>query len=108
MHVDSIVLPSGIHDFISFSIITGAIVGVDCFSRCIFAPEYLIADTLLQFGLGGLLIKYIKLILGLLISILLNITPNCHSQPFSLFPILFLYSYSSWCPDYFDEQVILP
>ena len=41
---DSIVLPSG---SISFDIITGAIVVVAHFSRCIFAPESVIASVLL-------------------------------------------------------------
>ena len=50
--VDSIVLPSGSLDFISFSIITGAIVGVAYFSGCIFAPESAIACMLLMVGLG--------------------------------------------------------
>ena len=36
---DSIVLPSGSHAVVLFEIMTGAIVVVDCFSRCIFAPE---------------------------------------------------------------------
>ena len=36
--VESIVVPSASIDFISFSIIIGAIVGVACFARCIFAP----------------------------------------------------------------------
>ena len=90
MCVDSIVIPSGSLDFISFSIITGAIVGVACFARYIFAPESDIASMLLLVGLGGASILFIKLILGLLISILLTIAPNRHSQPFSLPPIIFL------------------
>ena len=58
----------------SFEIMTGAIVVVACFSRCIFA---------------------LKLILGLLISILLIIAPICHSHHFFLPPSCFLYySYS--------------
>ena len=53
MSVDSIVLPSGSIDYISFSIITGAIVGVACLARCIFAPEFVIASMLVLVGLGG-------------------------------------------------------
>ena len=49
-------IPYGSLTFISFSIITGAIVGVDYLARCIFAPEYVIASMLVIFGLGGLLI----------------------------------------------------
>ena len=90
MSVDSIVLPSGSIDYISFSIITGAIVGVACLARCIFAPESAIASMLILFGLGGVSIKLIKLILGLLISILLTIASNRHLHTFSLPPILFL------------------
>ena len=44
--VDSIVIPYGSLAFISFSMITGAIVGVACFSRCILAPESDIASML--------------------------------------------------------------
>ena len=36
---DSIILPYGSLAFISFGIITGAIVVVACFARCIFAPD---------------------------------------------------------------------
>ena len=50
----SIVIPSGIIASVSFSIVTGAIVGLACFPRCIFAPEYAIASMLLLVGLGGL------------------------------------------------------
>ena len=46
-------LSSGSLDFISLSIITGAIVGVACIDRCIFAPEYAIASMLVLVGLGG-------------------------------------------------------
>ena len=45
-------LPSGSLAFISFSIITGDIVGVACFARCIFAPVSVIAGMLLLVGLG--------------------------------------------------------
>ena len=44
---DSIVLPYGSLAFMSFDIITGAIVGVDCFSRCIFTTESAISSMLL-------------------------------------------------------------
>ena len=47
MCVDSIVLPSGILAFISFSIIAGAIIGVACFARCIFTPGSVISSMLL-------------------------------------------------------------
>ena len=43
---DSIVLPYGSLSVISFDIITGAIVVVACFGRCIFAPESVIAVVL--------------------------------------------------------------
>ena len=49
----SIVITSGSLVFISFSIIIGAIVGVACFARCIFAPDSAIASMLLPVGLGG-------------------------------------------------------
>ena len=50
---DYIVLPSGSLTEISVDIITGAILVVVCFDRCIFAPESEIASMLLQGGLGG-------------------------------------------------------
>ena len=49
----SIVLPSGNLDFISFSIITGAIVGASCIDRFIFAPESKISSMLVIVLLGG-------------------------------------------------------
>ena len=49
----SIVLPSGSLAVISFNIITRAVVVVDFFSRCIFAPESAIARILLQEDLLG-------------------------------------------------------
>ena len=70
MFDESIVLPSGSISFISFDIITGAIVVVDFFSKCIFAPESAIDSVLLLVEFGGVPIQFIKLILGLLISIL--------------------------------------
>ena len=51
--VDSIVILYVSLDFISLSIITGAIVGVDCLARCIFAPESVIYIMLVIAGLGG-------------------------------------------------------
>ena len=50
--VESIVLPYGSLDFIQFSIITGAVLGVDYFARCIFAPASAIDSILVLFGLG--------------------------------------------------------
>ena len=43
---DSIVLSSGSLAIISVDIITGAIVVVACFDRCIFAPESAISSML--------------------------------------------------------------
>ena len=42
---DSIVLPSVSLSVILFEIITGLIVAVDCFTRCILAPESAIASV---------------------------------------------------------------
>ena len=64
---ESIVLPYGILDVISFDIITVAIVVVACLTRCIFAPEYSITSMLLLGDFCGVLIQLIKLSLGLLI-----------------------------------------
>ena len=64
---DPIVLPSVSLAIISFEIITGAIVVVTCFARCIFASESVIASVLLLGEFCGVLIKCIKLILGLII-----------------------------------------
>ena len=50
---DSIVIQYGSLDFISFFIITGAIVWVACFDRRILSPESAIASMLLLVGLGG-------------------------------------------------------
>ena len=88
--VDYIVLSSISLAFISLSIITGAIVGVACLSKCIFATDSEIARMLVIVGWGGLSIWFIELILWLLIWILLYIAPNRHSHLFSLPPILFL------------------
>ena len=87
---DSNVIPSISLAVISFDIITGAIVVVACFARCIFAPNYAIASMFLLGRLGGVLIKCIKLILGLLIKILFIVNPNHNSYPFLILPSLFL------------------
>ena len=50
MFVESIVLPSGSLDFISFSIIIGAFVGAPYFARCIFAPASTISSMLVLVG----------------------------------------------------------
>ena len=44
---ESIVLPSGSLDVMSFEIMTGPIVVVACFARCIFSPESAIASVFL-------------------------------------------------------------
>ena len=88
--VNSIVLPSGILDFISLSIIIEAIVGVDFIDRCVFAPDSVIAIMSVLVVLGGVLIWSVKLISGLLILILLSISLNRHSHHFSLPHIIFL------------------
>ena len=75
---------------ILFGIITGDSVVVACFDRCTFAPESEIASVLILGELSGGLIKFIKLILWLLISILLIIAPNCHLHPFSIPTSFFL------------------
>ena len=54
IRVDSVLIPSGSLAFISFSIITGAVVGVACLDMCIIAPEFAIASMLVLVGLGGL------------------------------------------------------
>ena len=81
---ESIVLSSGSHAIVLSDSITGAIVVVDCFTRCIFAPDSVIDSMLLLGGLGGVLIKYIKLIVGLLIPILPIIAHNPHLYTFLL------------------------
>ena len=58
------------------------------FSRCIFEPESAIDNMLLHRGLVGVLIKFIKLIIELLILILLLVAPNRHLQPFFILPSL--------------------
>ena len=87
---DSIVIPSIIIAVISFEITTRAIVVVACFARCILSPESMIASVFLLGEFSGVLIQFIELILGLLISILLIIDPNRHSHPFYLLPNFFL------------------
>ena len=91
MYEESIVIPSGSIVVISFEIIIGYIVVVACFARCIFAPVSIIASVLLLGKLGGVLIQFIKLILGLLISILIIIAPNRHLHLFSLPTSLFFW-----------------
>ena len=71
-------------------IITGAILVVACFARCIFAPKSAIDSMLLLGGLGGVSIQFIKQILGLLILILFVFAPNLHLHPFLLLPSLLL------------------
>ena len=79
---DSIVIPSGSLDVISFDIIVGSIVVMDFCARCIFAPASVIASMLVPGGLGRVSIKCIKLILGLLISILFIAASSCHLHLF--------------------------
>ena len=43
----SIVLPSGSIDVLSFEIVTGAIIVLACFDRCIFSPESVIVSAFL-------------------------------------------------------------
>ena len=105
---DSIVLPSGSLVFIALSIIIGSIVWMACLARCIFSPEPAIAIMVVLVGLGGVSMWFIKLILGLLLLILLSIASNRYSRPFSMPPILFFKYASSWCPDFFAKQVLLP
>ena len=85
-----VVLLSGSLAVISFVIIIEAILLVACFSRCIFTPESAVAIMLLLIGLFGASIQFIKLFLGLIISILFNVAPNRHLHPFSLPPSILL------------------
>ena len=64
---DSIVLPYSSLAVISFHIITGFILVVASFSGCIFVPDSAIDKMLLIGESGGVPIKLIKNILGLLI-----------------------------------------
>ena len=100
-------LPFGSLAFIPLSIIAGAVLGVACLARCLFALEYAVACMLILVGLGGVMILFIKLKLGFIILTLLSIAPNRHSYPFSLPPILFLQYSSSWCPTFFADQGLL-
>ena len=86
----SILLPYGILAVVLFGIITESVVVVACFDRCIFAPWSSISGMFLLLGLGGLSIKYIKLILGLLILILLIVSPNRNLYLLSLLSSCFL------------------
>ena len=88
---ESIVITSGSLTVISFEIITWVVVVVDCFDRCIFAPESEISSVLLPGEYVGVPIQFIKLILVLLISILSTIGPNHHLSPFLLPPSRFLW-----------------
>ena len=75
---DFIVLPYGSLAVISVDIITGDIVVLACFDRGIFATESVISSILLLVVLGRVLIKFIKIVLGLLILILFIVAPNHH------------------------------
>ena len=83
---DSIVLPYGSIAVVSFVITTGAIVVMDCFAMCIFASESVIASVFLLGELGGVLIKFIKRIVGLLITFSFIVVPKRHPHPFLLPP----------------------
>ena len=87
---DSIVLPSRSLAVMSFEIMTGYIFVVAYFDRCIFTPESTIDSVFLLGEFGGFPIRFIKLILGLLISILFIIAHNRHLHPFLILPIRFL------------------
>ena len=66
----SIVLPSVSLSVVSFEFITGDMFVMACFYRCIFAAECAITSVFLLVEFGGVPINFIKLILGLQISIL--------------------------------------
>ena len=74
---DFIVLSDGSLAAVSLEIITGAIVVMSYFSRCILWPESLIVVVFFLVEFGWVPILLIKLILGLLTLILLIIAPNC-------------------------------
>ena len=74
----SIVLPYDILALMLFGITTEAIFGVASFARWMFAPQSEIACVHFLGEVGGVSIILIKLILGLLILILLIISPNLH------------------------------
>ena len=63
-------IPYGSLDVMSFDVMTGVIILVDFWGRCIFASESKIYSLFLLGEFCGVLIQFIKLILGLLISIL--------------------------------------
>ena len=102
---DSIVIPSCRLYVVSFEIMTGTIVVADFFDRCIFAPESSISSLVLLGEFGGFPIQFIKLVLGLLISILFIISPNRHLYPFLIPPSwFFCYAYSLWT-NFLSDQV---
>ena len=84
---DSIVLTSGSIYVVLFEIMNEAIVLVACLSRYIFAPEYDISSVFLLGELGGVPIKFVKLILGLLISILFLSPLTVICTPFRYLPV---------------------
>ena len=92
---ESIVIPFGSLAVMSLDIISGVIVVVDSVAGCIFTPESAISSVFLPGEFGGVLIQFIKLILGLLLLMLLIISPNRHLHPLSLPPSCFLW-YASY------------
>ena len=54
-----ILIPSDSLTVILFDVITGAIVVVAYFTRCVFAPDYDITSMLLLGGLGGVSIIFL-------------------------------------------------
>ena len=90
----------------SFKSMTGSIVVVAYFYKSILAPESAISSVFLLGEFGWVLIQFINLILGLLISILLMIAPNFHLHPLLLLSIQFLYYASSLWPVLFTRQVL--
>ena len=83
-------LPSGSLAVISFEIIIGDILVEACFAMRILAPESVITSMLLLGVSGGVSIKLIKLILGLIFSILFITASNRHLKPFLFLTSLFL------------------
>ena len=57
---DSIMLQYGSLSVMSFEIMTGAIVLVACFSRCIFAPDSAISSMFLLGEFGGVPIQLLN------------------------------------------------
>ena len=86
----------------------GAIVVVACFYRCIFTPDSVIASVFLLGEFGGVPIQIIKLILGLLILILLIISPNSHYHTFLIPPSCLLWYASYLWNVFLADQVLLP